>query len=75
VVATVGFMSSHDYQEVSVGVGDLLILFSDGVLEARDNSGKIFGRGGIESAVARVRDQAPESVATEILEAAARHVA
>jgi len=57
--------------EVSVNEGDLLILFSDGVLEARDSFGGLFGRPGIESAVARARDDEPGTIAKNILSAAA----
>jgi serine phosphatase RsbU (regulator of sigma subunit) len=51
--------------------GDLLVLFSDGVLEGTDQEGRIFGRAGIESAVTRERDRAPDVIARSILKAAA----
>ena len=59
--------------ETQVNEGDLLILFSDGVLEARDSVGGLFGRPGIESAVARARDSEPGTIAKNILSAAAEH--
>jgi serine phosphatase RsbU (regulator of sigma subunit)/HEAT repeat protein len=59
--------------DANVTEGDLLILFSDGVLEARNESGKIFGRNGIETAVARVRQADPKAIADAILLAAAEH--
>lgn len=59
--------------EANVSEGDFLVLFSDGVLEARDERGNIFGRNGIETAVARVRQSDPKAIAEEILTAAAAH--
>jgi anti-sigma regulatory factor (Ser/Thr protein kinase) len=59
--------------ETGVNEGDLLILISDGVLEARSHNSSIFGRPGIEAAVARARDSEPEVIAKEILSAAAEY--
>jgi len=41
VVATVGFMSSHDIKKFRSALEIFLFCSGDGVLEARDNSGKI----------------------------------
>lgn len=61
------------FDETTVTDGDLLILISDGVLEACDDRGTIFGRPGIESAVAHARDSEPDVIAKGILAAAAKH--
>jgi anti-sigma regulatory factor (Ser/Thr protein kinase) len=59
--------------EVKVGDGDILVIASDGVLEARDNWGRIFGPKGITAAVYKNRYQSPEVIADEILRAVKRH--
>jgi HEAT repeat protein len=53
--------------------GDLLVLFSDGVLEARDEKGHLFSEEGITVAVLAHRDRPPEEIAERVLQAAARH--
>jgi anti-sigma regulatory factor (Ser/Thr protein kinase) len=67
------FQVQPRFEETAVNEGDLLVLFSDGVLEARDKNDTIFGRPGIESAVVRERDSDPGVVARRILDAAAVH--
>ncbi len=59
--------------QVSVGDGDLLVIFSDGILEARNDRGRIFDQQGIIAAVSRMRDESPEVIANEILRAVAQH--
>lgn len=59
--------------EAAVGNGDILLLFSDGILEAKDQHGRIFGRNGIIAAVSRTRDQSPERIADEVIRAAGVH--
>lgn len=59
--------------EVKVGNGDFLILASDGILEARDDRGRIFGQRGITAAVTRTNPSSPEGIADEIVRAVRRH--
>lgn len=61
------------YAQASVSEGDLLVLVSDGVVEALDANSGIFGRSGIEAVVARQRDDAPGEIANAILAAASAH--
>ena len=56
-----------------VADGDVLVIASDGILEARNSSGRIFGQKGITAAVSRTRDKSPEEIAEEIIRAAQRH--
>jgi serine phosphatase RsbU (regulator of sigma subunit) len=56
-----------------VGDGDLLVIASDGILEARDSRGRIFGQKGITAAVYRTRDKSPEEIADEIIWAVQKH--
>jgi hypothetical protein len=67
------FQAQPRFAATSVGEGDLLVLFSDGVIEAHHQN-RIFGRTGIESAVARVHDQDPGIIAKAILSAAAEFI-
>lgn len=53
--------------------GDLLVIVSDGILEARDESGRVFGRSGLTAAVYRARDRDPDTVADEILRSVREH--
>ncbi|HUW40242.1 MAG TPA: PP2C family protein-serine/threonine phosphatase [Rectinemataceae bacterium] len=58
-LATMGFLlgmiTDMDYEEktLSMGPGDTLILFTDGVFESANSSGDMFGREGILRAVAK----------------------
>ncbi|MBZ5737463.1 PP2C family protein-serine/threonine phosphatase [Nocardioides mangrovi] len=45
--------ATWEVREVPFGPGDLLIAFSDGVLEARDDAGREFGDAGVRDAVRR----------------------
>ena len=60
--------------ETTAGSGDILVIASDGILEARDRRGRIFGQKGILAAVSRRRDESPEEIATEILRAVEKHI-
>jgi serine phosphatase RsbU (regulator of sigma subunit) len=59
--------------EVMAGPGDVLVLLSDGVLEAADPHGRTFGQEGVTLAVLSAPDRQPEAIADRILEAAATH--
>ncbi len=58
---------------MSIAIGDLLVMFSDGILEVRDNNGRIFGQDGINEVVLRNRGQSPDKIADAIMEAVAQH--
>ena len=57
----------------AAGDGDILIIMSDGIIEARDRKGRIFGQRGIVAAVSRSREETSEEIATEILRAVENH--
>ncbi len=59
--------------EIKVGDGDVLVIVSDGILEARDSLGKIFGPQGVTAAVLKARQSSPEEIADEIIRAVRRH--
>jgi HEAT repeat protein/serine phosphatase RsbU (regulator of sigma subunit) len=62
-----------DEDELPLRDGDLLVLVSDGITEAADVKGRLFGKGGIAQAVLAARDQPPCQIARAILHAARRH--
>lgn len=51
----------RDQTEVEMAAGDLLIFATDGLGEARDEAGNDFEKSGLEEAVAKVRDEAPDA--------------
>lgn len=59
--------------EAQAGDGDILILYSDGIVEAKDHRGRLFGQRGIIAAVARVGLESPERIVDEIFQAVKAH--
>jgi HEAT repeat protein len=53
--------------------GDLLVIVSDGIVEARDEKGNLFGTEGLTAAILANRDRDPAAIAEEVVRAAARH--
>lgn len=53
--------------------GDILTLYSDGISEARDQKGRLFGEAGVCGAVRRAERAYPEAIADEILNAVRAH--
>jgi serine phosphatase RsbU (regulator of sigma subunit) len=59
--------------DVQVGPGDILVLSSDGIYEARDSRGRTFGQNGVSAAVYRTRHQSPQEIADEIIQSVMKH--
>ena len=59
--------------EATVADGDLLVIMSDGIVEARDDRGRLFGINGVISAVYRVLDRGADGIASEIMRSVTRH--
>ena len=51
----------------------MFIFFSDGILDAQNKAGQLFGRTGIERAIATCGDQSAECVVSSIFKAAQDH--
>ena len=60
--------------ELNVEDGDLVVVFSDGIPEARDPNGRHFGQEGIIAAAARAGTECPETLADEVMRAVVRHM-
>ena len=54
------------FEEVSLNAGDLLVLYTDGVLEARDRSGEFFGEERLSELLASFPGRSPDEVAERI---------
>jgi sigma-B regulation protein RsbU (phosphoserine phosphatase) len=63
--------AAYDTAVVDVRPGDLLLLFTDGVTEARNRDGKQFGEQGIAAVLQRFGDASPEELADRVMEAVA----
>ena len=67
------FPAKPDRAEASVSDGDILVLFSDGIPEAANSSGRTFGQPGVINAVETAMSLEPENVADTILHEVERH--
>jgi serine phosphatase RsbU (regulator of sigma subunit)/HAMP domain-containing protein len=63
--------TSYETAEVDVRPGDLLLLFTDGVTEARNRDGKQFGEQGIAAVLQRFGHASPEELTDRVMEAVA----
>lgn len=55
--------------------GDMFVFFSDGILDASNKKGEMFGRAGVEKAISTCSDQSADCVVTKIFEAVAAFAA
>jgi sigma-B regulation protein RsbU (phosphoserine phosphatase) len=60
-------------EALALGPGDLLVLYSDGILESTSPGGAEFGLPGIERALRAARGKAPAEIGQCLLEAVAEH--
>jgi sigma-B regulation protein RsbU (phosphoserine phosphatase) len=72
-----GLFDDADYEELSFKTkpGDMFVFFSDGILDARNRAGEMFGRSGVDRVIASCPDQSPECVVTSLFQAVADHAA
>jgi len=72
-----GLFDEAEYDEFTFKTkpGDLFVFFSDGILDARNKAGDMFGRSGVERVVAGCTDQSPECVVNSLFTAVAEHAA
>ncbi|HEV2357535.1 MAG TPA: SpoIIE family protein phosphatase [bacterium] len=61
----------YESLETAIGPGDLLVLFTDGLTEARRADGELFGEQRLASVVASARDGTSDEVADTVMEAVA----
>ena len=70
-----GLFDEADYDEFTFKAkpGDLFVFFSDGILDARNKAGDLFGRTRLERVVQGVMDATPQAVVDSIFSAVSNH--
>lgn len=61
-----------EVEEAPIAAGDLLVMCTDGILEARDATGAEFGEEGVREVLVSLRKRTPEVAVEEVCEAARR---
>jgi sigma-B regulation protein RsbU (phosphoserine phosphatase) len=72
-----GLFDEADYEELTFRTkpGDMFVFFSDGILDARNRDGEMFGRAGVNRVIAECGEQSPECVVTSLFKAVEEHAA
>src|ERR1700740_248305 len=66
-----GLFDDAEYEEFTFRTkpGDMFVFFSDGILDASNNAGEMFGRMGVERVIAACPEQSPECVVASLFQA------
>ena len=67
--------AEYDEFEFRMKPGDMFVFFSDGILDARNSKGELFGRRRTEQVVAECAEQSASCVVESIFKAVAEHAA
>ena len=67
--------AEYDELEFRMKPGDMFVLFSDGILDARNRKGELFGRGRVEQIVADCTGESAASVVETLFQAVQEHSA
>jgi phosphoserine phosphatase RsbU/P len=72
-----GLFDDADYDEFRFKMkpGDMFVFFSDGILDARNRKGELFGRGRVEKLVLECAGKSADCVVNTLFKAAAEHSA
>jgi sigma-B regulation protein RsbU (phosphoserine phosphatase) len=72
-----GLFDEADYDEFEFRMkpGDMFVFFSDGILDARNRSGELFGRGRVEQIVSQCTGRSADCVVDSLFKAVAGHSA
>jgi phosphoserine phosphatase RsbU/P len=72
-----GLFAEAEYDEFSFRAkpGDLFVFFSDGILDAQNQAGELFGRAGVERIVRECTDSSAATVVERLFKAVAAHAA
>ena len=72
-----GLFDEADYDEFEfkMKTGDMFVFFSDGILDARNRNGDMFGRGRVEKVIADCASQSADCVVDSLFKAVAEHSA
>jgi sigma-B regulation protein RsbU (phosphoserine phosphatase) len=67
--------TSYDSLTYIAQPGDVFVLFSDGLIDAANREGELFGRSGVERVVAESCTHSADAIAEAVFAAAAAHAA
>ena len=67
--------ASYDEFRFKMKPGDMFVFFSDGILDARNRKGELFGRGRVEQIIAECGGRSADCVVDSLFKAAAEHSA
>jgi len=72
-----GLFDEAEYDEFKFRMkpGDMFVFFSDGILDARNRQGALFGRRGVEKIIAECGEQSADCVVNSLFQAVAEHSA
>ena len=72
-----GLFDEASYEEFHFRMkpGDMFVFFSDGILDARNRKGDMFGRGRVEKIIAECTEQSVDCVVSSLFKAVAEHSA
>ena len=72
-----GLLDHADYDELPFRAkpGDVFVFFSDGILDARNRAGDMFGRERVAKVVASCTEQSPQCIVASLFAAVAEHEA
>jgi len=67
--------AEYDEFEFRMKPGDMFVFFSDGILDARNRTGEMFGRGRVEEIIAGCKEQSADCMVDSLFKAVAEHSA
>jgi sigma-B regulation protein RsbU (phosphoserine phosphatase) len=72
-----GLFDDADYDEFKFRMkpGDMFVFFSDGILDARNRGGELFGRGRVDKIIAECTGKSADCVVDSLFQAVAEHSA
>src|ERR1700728_300173 len=72
-----GLFDEADYEEFKFRMkpGDMFVFFTDGILDARNHKGELFGRGRVEKIIGECQGKSANCVVDSLFKAAAEHSA
>ena len=65
--------AKYDTLNYQAQPGDVFVFFSDGLIDASNRAGELFGRAGVEQAVAKHQHRSAEEIADRVFSAVAAH--
>src|SRR5246127_478979 len=72
-----GLFDDAEYEEFTFRTkpGDMFVFFSDGILDASNNAGEMFGRSGVDRVISSCGEQSPDCVVNSLFQAVEEHAA